>query len=772
MRKVNILLILSMLLGLLSGCGKNSIDAPELIAPVATNESYRTVQYGDIGDFQYKRGKIVPTDYCHFWKTSTDVSEIKVDIGQYVEKGQVVAVADIESAQETIDSIVAQKDLCVEQYNLNCGIYDAKKQELSYRLMGYQEAADDENINATRLEMSILEENHNYDTLLYEYNIKSYNEDISKYQEIVTDGTLVAKESGYVTYIKDLSGGNVAGNLENVVIISDYESCYVELDDTCIDADIIRYYPICYTVLNGEKYFLNQYEYTPEELVVSGSREKYPYLRLSFENQSVMPELGSTIPIFFQKQITENVLFVGNDSLYHDDEGDFVYVNNQGKKEKRYVELGVTDKFNSEVVSGLNEGELVFYSSESVLPENYKAVEAICMDYDVIEDAPNCNISNTRTTIYLSEYEGNIKNVYVKTGDVVNKGDLICTIETNESSAALVEMANQIENFKSAHVDMIAGYDAQITDLEEQKTQAIQARDEEQAVPEETTPEIIAATDVQPEVATDTDAIPEENQDTPKQRTYLPEELAYQIEQVKYQKEQAVLNYEYQLGLMESAYAEAKGKDDGTGASNIYAEVSGEVAYIKAVGSEVEVGNRVFNIKSPSENKVVVKHTDGASINQIIEVTNKDTGEVYTGRVSALSGSKTEQKVYLFTENGEVYITYCTNNSGEFYVSMDDESFYEVEGEYVASYATWSIKQPILIPKEGVHVEYATNGLELYYVWKIENEQLVKKYVELAGSTRIQGEDINEDLLVGNYVSCVVKGLSPGDVIAVEVDEE
>ena len=86
--------------------------------------------------------------------------------------------------------------------------------------MGYQEAADDENINATRLEMSILEENHNYDTLLYEYNIKSYNEDISKYQEIVADGTLVAKESGYVTYIKDLSGGNVAGNLENVVIIS------------------------------------------------------------------------------------------------------------------------------------------------------------------------------------------------------------------------------------------------------------------------------------------------------------------------------------------------------------------------------------------------------------------------------------------------------------------------------------------------------------------------------------------------------------------------
>ncbi len=772
MKKTSIFIIMTMLLGLLGGCEKKEIQAPELLAPVAVNEAYRVVGYGDIGDFQYRHGQVVPMDYCHFWKTRTDVAEIKADIGQYVEKGEVLAVADIEAAEEMKNSIIAQKELYTARHTLNCGIYDAKKQELNYRLMGYQELMDDENINATRLEMAILDENHNYDVLLYEYNIAAYDEDISKYQEIISDGTLVAKTSGYVTYVKDLSNGSSAENFENIVIVSDYNECYVELEDAWIRDNMFYYYPVCYTLLNGEKYYLSEYEYNPDELVIAGNREAYPYLRLNFENVEAMPEIGSRIPIFFQKSITENVLYVGNDSLYSDDLGNFVYVNKDGQTEKRYVETGDTDKFNTEIKSGLEAGEKVFYSSESVLPENYKTVSVVSMDYDVLESTYNCDISNTRNSLYLSEYEGNIKNLYVNVGDYVEKGDLICTIETNESSAALVDMENQINNFKSSYADMISNYDSQLAELENQKTLAILAREQNSTEEADKESEVATATDATSEIATSTDAGKEETEEDVPVRNYIPEELAYQIEQVKYQKQIYELEYAYQLGIMEEQYSKARGKDDGTGASNIYADFSGEIAYIKALGSEVEYGDRVFNIKIESDNKVVVKYADQVNLNQRIEITDTATGNVYIGRVSGLSGTKTQNKVYLFTEDGEVCVTNSKNNDVAFYVSVEDESFYETSGEYIAEYATTSIKQTILIPKEAVYVEYPTMGPELYYVWKVEEEQLVKQYVELAGTTRITEGDINEDLLENDYVSCVIKGLSPEDDIALEVDEE
>lgn len=781
MKKIRLLIVMTLLLGLLSGCGKEIPKAPELLAPAAVNESYRAVTYGDVGDFLYRHGQVVPEDYCHFWKTRTVVAEIKVDIGQYVQKGEVLAVADIEAAQETVNSILAQKELCISKHELRCQIYEAKKQEINYRLMGYQELFDDENINATRVEMSILEENHNYDVLLYEYNIESYDEDIAKYQEIISDGTLVAKTSGYVTYIKDLSDGSDVDNFENVVIVSDYNDCYIEMTDVWINENLFYYYPVCYTMLDGKKYFLEEYEYMPDELVISGSREVYPYLRLNFEETGVMPELGSRIPVFFQKKIKENVLCVGNDSLYSDDAGDFVYVYKDDATEKRYVETGDKDKFNTEIIEGLEEGELVFYASESVLPENYKAVNVVSMDFDVMETTVNCDISNTRNSLYLSEYSGNIKKIYVGVGDYVEEGDLICTIETNESSAALVDMENQINNYKSTYADTIVSYDNQIVDLEQQKAVAIQVREtggEDGLIPE-TEPEIadvsdvVISTDSEQEPATSTDAEPEgQPEEMILARKYIPEELAYQIEQVRNQKAIYELEYAYQLGVMEAQYAKAKGKDDGTGASNIYATVSGEIAYIKALGSEVEYGDRVFNIKTESDNKVVIKDTDQVTLNQVVEITDTTTGDVYTGRVSCISGKKTQSKVYLFTENGEVCVTGSKNDSIDFYVSMEDESFYEVEGDYTARYAATSIKQTVLVPKDAVYVEYPTVGPELYYVWKLDAGMLVKQYIELAGSTKITDGDINEDLLDGEYVSCVVKGLSTDDVVAVEVDEE
>lgn len=53
----------------------------------------------------------------------------------------------------------------------------------------------------------------------------------------------------------------------------------------------------------------------------------------------------------------EDVLYVGNDSIYEDDQGSFVYVKNGEQREQRYIETGVSDTVNTEVISGLSEGE-------------------------------------------------------------------------------------------------------------------------------------------------------------------------------------------------------------------------------------------------------------------------------------------------------------------------------------------------------------------------------------------------------------------------------
>ena len=50
-----------------SGCGSEVREVPELIAPTAVQEFYRTVEYGTVGDAMYYEGSIVTAEHSFFW---------------------------------------------------------------------------------------------------------------------------------------------------------------------------------------------------------------------------------------------------------------------------------------------------------------------------------------------------------------------------------------------------------------------------------------------------------------------------------------------------------------------------------------------------------------------------------------------------------------------------------------------------------------------------------------------------------------------------------
>ena len=75
----------------LAACGTKYADAPALLEPVSGTESYREVSIGDVGDLKIAYGSVVPTEHAVFWTTQVNVAEIVVDVGDYVEAGQVEA---------------------------------------------------------------------------------------------------------------------------------------------------------------------------------------------------------------------------------------------------------------------------------------------------------------------------------------------------------------------------------------------------------------------------------------------------------------------------------------------------------------------------------------------------------------------------------------------------------------------------------------------------------------------------------------------------------
>ena len=69
--------------------------------------------------------------------------------------------------------------------------------------------------------------------------MKKYDRDLSDYYEIVSDGKLYARQSGYVTFCKNLKNTNQVSAVENVVIVSDYEDCYIELAEHTVKETLV-----------------------------------------------------------------------------------------------------------------------------------------------------------------------------------------------------------------------------------------------------------------------------------------------------------------------------------------------------------------------------------------------------------------------------------------------------------------------------------------------------------------------------------------------------
>lgn len=68
----------------------------------------------------------MPTEHAVFWTTQVSVAEVLVDVGDYVEAGQVVATADLEAAQKAKQDLEEARSLLVQKREL-----EVQKQQLT-----------------------------------------------------------------------------------------------------------------------------------------------------------------------------------------------------------------------------------------------------------------------------------------------------------------------------------------------------------------------------------------------------------------------------------------------------------------------------------------------------------------------------------------------------------------------------------------------------------------------------------------------------------------
>jgi len=813
-KRIALLLCAAMLGGVLPSCGKTGTgEVPELLEPAGITESYRPVRRRDIGDTSMLDGTVTAEAYPVFAEKPVSIYQLDVDPGDYVEAGDVIATGDTRGLDTQIDGVNRQLEELSLRRSVEETISGKTEEQLGWKKKAAEEAGLPDEAEFLDTEIRITRENLRYEKEQIDASVKTLKQELSKLQDEKKKLIFRAPHSGYVTFLMDISATNSVAQGENIAVISDYEDLYIEVP-TVTSSYLYKDYQEKYILVEGQKRPVEEYVYTTKEMSYADTLSAYPYVR--FHVADVDLEIGSTIPIYFAKKSSTNVISVEKDSVYREGNLYYCYVRTEnGEQERRNLEVGATDSLYTEVLSGLSEGELVFYDNDSVLPVKYREYQVEAHDYTEEYYSDSIAMLRTEHDIYLSDYSGSLTGVKVSKGDSIEKGQELLQIEIPRGQGELAELKNEIADLERNHTNRLKALEQQEVEVKAAMEQAEKQQTEKKQQPQEKQPEQTGKkqepqeqTEKQPEdpsadpqeeqseeqpgdasepsgedpvtdgnrvaevseedpAGQDSDAPSQEEKEALRDSLYVKEIGAAELEILNQKRKLENNSYSYQSKRLKDQLAEM----------NVGAATNGKVtidAHGEGILGKIDLqentslykgqylftanreGEKILRVNMPATRGSMVQ--TAAKPGQRIELRTET--KTYTGTCIAVNGSTTRN--YLFTRDGKERMTYskpyADGQEEQFFVRLDDDSYYE-DGmpNATASFRGRYIRGGITVPYGAVYMETDTVKKEtVSYVWKVTDGGLMKQIVTVYESN-LPGEE-----------RLILSGVDIGDVIAVE----
>lgn len=386
-------LALVFVLGTFSGCSKAEVvdDYVELVDPVGVTANYVAASRQDLVVSHTYIGKVVPTVEEVSFASGQNFSRYGALPGSYVSAGDAIILASTENIDNQIKALKERIKYAKENYDETIKGYNSDL-EITKKSLEYNKSILDKFAAMTTAEKNAyhsnlgtntgaysefyfeneykndlaaiqkLEQNIKKTTELYlldaEYNNKSLkNLNSDKSNVLATapiSGTVVA--AGFFDnnqYINKNVSVAAVGNFDKLIVKSEvvYKSDVKKAEDV-------------YAIVNGKRYEtsfvaseINSYiqtQYGAPTTTVGGS-----YSTFTIDDPNGEVKAGDTATIVLINSVKKDALCVPSDAVNTDADGSFVYIFDGEKNNYVPVKTGIKNGFYTEILSGINEGDLV-----------------------------------------------------------------------------------------------------------------------------------------------------------------------------------------------------------------------------------------------------------------------------------------------------------------------------------------------------------------------------------------------------------------------------
>lgn len=341
---------------------ESTTDMPQLV----------TAKIGKIQKAEYYDGEINPAmEVLQFPRKGT-FQEYKVMLGDSVKKGQVLAVTKPEYKQE-IEDLTEHLETLKRDYNNNLKNYELRILTNEWQVGRYRKMIESMNADMPGFEdicitfELTMAEGRKISVEKEQYKERSEKEiefqeaKLARLEEKNETNIITAPRDGIITYLAELKVGDPVGVNSYPIVLADTGECLVQCEYiSSLDMEDVKY---AYGVKDGKNYEMNYCPYEKGEYERKNAKGEGVYTFFEVVNPDESISFGEDILVVTVTESKENVLIIPTDCIRNDTGEDYVYCDVNGEKEAVAIEIGMSDEINTEVLSGLVEGDIIYASN-------------------------------------------------------------------------------------------------------------------------------------------------------------------------------------------------------------------------------------------------------------------------------------------------------------------------------------------------------------------------------------------------------------------------
>ncbi|MBP8968914.1 MAG: efflux RND transporter periplasmic adaptor subunit [Lachnospiraceae bacterium] len=427
---------------LLSGCGKNADAADEivLIDPVSSANVTETVSRRTLYDYEVLDGGVFPVVTEYSAATGMKAADIGFFPGQSVYNGSVLFSGDMKDYYEQEKAVRSTLDELIVSYAESRRVNEIKLRELGYWIDSRDDDIEDNPymqvvIQKALFEKELLEYTINDNDMIYNLDVAHYNQLLTRLENNQAKRLVRSYMNGTMVAVSNVSPGALVSEGTNVAAVTDGHSLNILADyRSTREMENVKEY---YAIIDGKRYELTYMPYSAAELSALKASGMDIYSVFRFDDPEGTVKVGQKVNIVLIREKKEDLLSVSNAAIHRDDGGYYVSLNSG---DKAYITKGFTDGVFTEIVSGVNEGDVILLDSYTEAPENVATLSRgdFYIKYEGTGYLYYPDISNITNNVKYGTVTLTLKNV-VK-GQRVKRGDVIAYVSVAENSVKLEEL--------------------------------------------------------------------------------------------------------------------------------------------------------------------------------------------------------------------------------------------------------------------------------------------------------------------------------------------